>query len=81
MKAPTTISTTINNETLKLEIKNTIYCNLDIHINGDPDINYTVFHEKLEEAIKKNTTTKQIKFNKFRHKKNLWIINIYPFQR
>ena len=48
-------------------------CNLKTNIHDDPNNNYNIFEDKLTKAIQKHTIEKQIKFNKFKHKKNPWM--------
>ena len=70
MNAPTT-SKFIDYDALKFEIKNSIYCKLNLNSDYDPNTNYNILESTLVTAIKKHTVIKQIKFNKFKHKKLL----------
>ena len=72
MNAPTT-SKFIDYDALKMEIKNSIYCKLNLNSDDDPNTNYNILESTLVTAIKKHTVIKQIKFNKFKHKKTPWI--------
>ena len=69
MNAPTT-SKFIDYDALKMEIKNSIYCKLNLNIDDDPNTNYNILESTLVTAIKKHTVIKQIKFIKFKLKKN-----------
>ena len=78
LKSPLTTTNDKNSklyEALNIEIKNTVlvYCNLKTDIHDDPNTIYDIFEDKLTTAIQKNTTVKQLKFNKFKHKKNPWM--------
>ena len=72
MNAPTT-SKFIDYDALKMEIKNSIYCKLNLNSDDNPNTNYNILESTLVTAIKKHTVIKQIKFNKFKHKKTPWI--------
>ena len=46
---------------------------MDSNINLDPSVNYNLLEYELTNAINTNTTTKLVKYNKFKHKNNPWI--------
>ena len=67
----------INNKTnkniynFKLEIKNANLLNqINIDQHTDPNINYGVIEDVLIAAELKHVSSKRVKFNKFKHKKN-----------
>ena len=66
MNPPTTIKF-IDYEALKMEIKNNIYCKLNLNIDNDPNTNYNILKSTLVTAIKTHTTIKQMKFIRFKH--------------
>ena len=47
--------------------------NLDINPNLDPNINYNVLHKSIQDAKEKHMPIRQVKYNKYTHKKNKWI--------
>ena len=55
----------------KLEIKNANLLNqINIDKHTDPNINYGVIEDVLVPAKLKHVSSKRVKFNKFKHKKN-----------
>ena len=54
LNAPTT-SKFIDYDALKIEIKNSIYCKLNLNIDEDPNTNYNILESALVTAIKKHT--------------------------
>ena len=46
---------------------------LDSNSTSDPNVNHNLLEYELTNAINTNTTTKLVKYNKFKHKNNPWI--------
>ena len=51
MNAPTTIKF-IDYDALKMEVKNNIYCKLNLNTNDDTNTNYKILESTLVTAIK-----------------------------
>jgi len=56
-------------DSLKKEISSTIYNSINKDVDCDPNITYNTLECKLTDAINKHTQIKEIKLNKFKHKK------------
>ena len=50
-----------------------MYNLLDKNINSDPNNNYNIIHNTIQKARTRHLSTKKVKFNKYKHKKNDWI--------
>ena len=50
-----------------------MYNLLDKNINADPNNNYNIVHDTIHKARIRHLSTKKVKFNKHKHKKNDWI--------
>ena len=50
-----------------------MYNLLDKNINADPNNNYNIVHDTIHKARTRHLSTKKVKFNKHKHKKNDWI--------
>ena len=50
-----------------------MYNLLDKNINADPNNNYNIVHDTIHKARIQHLSTKKVKFNKHKHKKNDWI--------
>ena len=46
---------------------------LDSSEEGNPNSNYNIIHDILVDCVKKNLSSKKLKFNKHKHKKSAWI--------
>ena len=46
-------------------------CNIDPH--SDPSPNYDIIHNRIQESLDKHMPLKNVKFNKYKHKKSGWI--------
>ena len=63
----------INYIDLKKDVNQLIQAILDSNSTSDPNVNYNLLEYELTNAINTNTTTKLVKYNKFKHKNNPWI--------
>ena len=63
------MSTNINNDICSSEIYNKI----DKRLTADPNVNYNIMHDIIEETKNTHMTSKLVKFNKYKHKKSKWI--------
>ena len=50
-----------------------VAASLDQYPNADPDANYNMIHNKIEQLKEKHLTSKKVKYNKHKHKKLSWI--------
>ena len=50
-----------------------MYNLLDKNINADPNNNYNIVHDTIHKARTRHLSTKKLKFNKHKHKKNDFI--------
>ena len=55
--------------------KSNIIRKLDKNLNCDPNNTYKIFEHEITKIINKHITTKEIKFNKRKHKESKWITN------
>ena len=63
----------INYIDLKKDVNQLIQAILDSNSTSDPNVNYNLLEYELTNVINTNTTTKLVKYNKFKHKNNPWI--------
>ena len=63
------VITNINNDICSSEIYNKI----DKRLTADPNVNYNIMHDIIEETKNTHMTSKLVKFNKYKHKKSKWI--------
>ena len=63
----------INYIDLKKDVNQLIQAILDSNSTSDPNVNYNLLEYELTNAINTNTTTKLVKYNKFKYKNNPWI--------
>ncbi len=62
----------INN--FKTEISNLLNENiLNSRLDQDPNVNYNILSDLIQEAKNKHMPTKTVKYNKYKHKKSPWI--------
>ena len=52
-----------------------IYDKLDHNSNNDPNENYNILETTIKSAIDEAIHSKQIRFNKYKHRKLPWITN------
>ena len=63
-----------NLNNFKEEISSTnLLTNFDLSIDADPNRNYNILEHTIMSAINKHLPTKNIKFNKHKHKNSNWI--------
>ena len=62
----------LNNFVIELRNMN-ITDSLNNNVNADPSKNYDTFPKLLQDAKDKHLPVRNIKFNKYKHKKNTWI--------
>ena len=59
---------------VKYEIRSDVlYNKLNKSLNADTNINYEIIHDEIARAKNKCMPSKKLKFNKYKHKKSLWI--------
>ena len=72
------IQVNVQNKEAMLKVKNElhssdIYKKLDTNPNTDPNYNYNIIIDEINQAKNKYMTSKLVKFNKYKHKKSTWI--------
>ena len=72
------IQVNVQNKEAMLKVKNElhscdIYTKLDTNPNTDPNYNYNIIIDEINQAKNKYMTSKLMKFNKYKHKKSTWI--------
>ena len=72
------IQVNVQNKEAMLKVKNElhssdIYTKLDTNPNTDPNYNYNIIIDEINQAKDKYMTSKLVKFNKYKHKKSTWI--------
>ena len=50
-----------------------VAASLDQHPNADPDANYSIIRNTIEQLKEKHLASKKVKYNKHKHKKSRWI--------
>ena len=50
-----------------------IYNKLSKYPKADPNLNYNIIHEEIMRAKDKHMPTKNVKFNRYKHKYSTWI--------
>ena len=61
-----------------LKVKNEIcsseiYTKLDSNSNTDPNYNYNIIIDEINQAKQKYMTSKLVKFNKYKHRRSSWV--------
>ena len=59
----------INNDICASDVNDKI----DKSMTADPNISYNIIHDVLEKTKNTHTTSKLMKYNKYKHKKSKWI--------
>ena len=72
------IQVNVQNKEAMLKVKNElhssdIYTKLDTNPNTDPNYNYNIIIDEINQAKNKYITSKLVKFNKYKHKKSTLI--------
>ena len=59
-----------------------MYNKIDKRLTADPNANYNIMHDIIEETKNSHMTSKLVKFNKYKHKKmdNKGIVTINKIQ-
>ena len=50
-----------------------MYNKIDKRFTADPNANYNIMHDIIEETKNTHMTSKLVKFNQYKHKKSNWI--------
>ena len=50
-----------------------VAASLDQHPNADPDANYNIIHNTIEQLKEKHLASEKVKYNKHKHQKSSWI--------